>query len=366
MNFARTVFAFFGLCAAACFAGVPAARAEGSEDFAERAWRFLADNVPAQDRALVSEDFLRENWRLALETRDAAPWARGVPEDVFFDAVLPYSSVGEAPERWRPLFCERFLPLVVRCGNATEAAETLNREIWKTLGVVYGPGRERPDQSPFHSMRLGVASCTGLSILLADACRAVGVPARLVGCRWRRKPGNHTWVEIWDRGAWRAIGAFDSPKADELWFADDAREAVAASEYAIYATAWAPTGTRFPAAWREADDARAPVPARDVTARYAPADAAPALPRLALDLRDAAGRRVSVRVRLVEKASGKILAEGETRDASSDFNRHFSAALPAGTKVEIFWEDSGVFRLLGESVVPEHASVLTLALPPSF
>ena len=97
-----------------------------------------------------------------------------------------------------------------------------------------------------------------------------------------------------------------------------------------------------------------------------PADAAPALPRLALDLRDAAGRRVSVRVRLVEKASGKILAEGETRDASSDFNRHFSAALPAGTEVELFWEDSGVFRRLGESVVPEHASVLTLALPPSF
>ena len=57
------------------------------------------------------------------------------------------------------------------------------------------------------SMETGLASCTGLSILLIDACRSVGVPARFVGTPlWADGSGNHSWVEIWD-GGWHFVGA---------------------------------------------------------------------------------------------------------------------------------------------------------------
>ena len=39
-------------------------------------------------------------------------------------------------------------------------------------------GRKRNNQSPQESIEQGKATCTGLSIILVDACRAVGIPAR--------------------------------------------------------------------------------------------------------------------------------------------------------------------------------------------
>ena len=45
-------------------------------------------------------------------------------------------------------------------------------------------------------------SCTGTGILLAVACRAVGVAARLAGCSESVVAGDdHHWVEYWDGGA---------------------------------------------------------------------------------------------------------------------------------------------------------------------
>lgn len=204
--------------------------------------------------------------RLAIEARERAPWT--MPDEIFRNYVLPDTSVGEARDDWRPLFREKFLPLVRECTTPTAAAETLNREIWKILGVRYSPERDRPDQSPFHSMRIGKASCSGLSILLIDACRAVGVPARFVGCRWKNKPGNHSWVEIWDAGQWHHLGAGDGGNVDSAWFDADAAAATPDDpRFAIYAACAEPTGLSFPLAWIP-DGEDSGVPALNVTARY--------------------------------------------------------------------------------------------------
>ena len=77
-------------------------------------------------------------------------------------------------------------------------------------------------------METGLASCTGLAILLADACRSVGVPARLAGVpNWIDDRGNHTWVEIWDQ-RWHFAGAAepDANGLDHAWFQHDASLAV--------------------------------------------------------------------------------------------------------------------------------------------
>lgn len=323
--------------------------------------------MPEQDRGKVSEAYLRENCSLALKVRESAPWSRGVPEDVFLNAVLPYSSVGEEADAWRPVFYEKFMPLVADCKNATEAVEKLNGEIWKMLGVTYSPKRDKPDQSPFHSMRIGIASCSGLSIILIDACRAVGVPARFAGCRWKKKAGNHSWVEFWDRGEWHHIGAWDAPKANETWFDSDA---AAADEndpvYAIYAANWKKTGLCFKAVWRESDDPRSEIPAYNVTARYLKKTVIPAgRASLEINLRDASGARVAVPVRIVEKTTRRVIAEGTTFDNTQDLNNHFTVSAGTGTVVEIYALPKNYSSeiLLGEHVFGSGTETLRLSLP---
>lgn len=343
----------------------PIAFAE-QENFEKKAWKFLCENMPEQDRGKVSEKYLQENLRLALAVRGNLPWTRDVPDELFLNAVLPYASIGEEIDVWRPVFCQKFMPLVADCKNATEVVETLNREIWKILGVVYSPKRDKPDQSPFHSMRIGMASCSGLSVILINACRAVGVPARFAGCRWKKKPGNHSWVEFWDRGKWHYIGAFDCSKANESWFDADAAAAVESDpHYAIYATSWAPTGTEFDASWRYPGDSRSGIPACNVTARYVAK--APAKVRevpLAINLCDANGKRIAVPVRVVEKSTRRVLGEGVSHDDTRDLNNHFTVSAPAGTRVEIYARRGKASPeiLLGEHVFGSDAKTLRLML----
>lgn len=358
--FYRILIAFFALLVACSPAFA------GKDAFEEKAWKFLCENMPAQDRGNVSEAYLRENLRLALAVRGGLPWTRDIPEDVFLNSVLPYASIGEEADAWRPLFCKKFMPLVADCKNATEVAETLNREIWKILGVIYSPKREKPDQSPFHSMRIGKASCSGLSVILVNACRAVGVPARFVGCRWRKKPGNHSWVEFWDRGKWHYIGAFDSPKANESWFDADAAAAEADNPlYAVYAANWAPTGTLFVATWRNFDDPRSGVPAHNVTAHYVKKSSEPGREfPLAVNLCDAHGKRIAVPVRIIEKSTRRVIGEGVSHDDTQDLNNHFTVSAPAGTHVEIYArrDKSSPEILLEEYVFAADAKTLRLTL----
>ena len=92
--------------------------------------------------------------------------------------------------------------------------QMLNRSVFPKLKVSYSTQRKKPHQSPSESIEQGKASCTGLSIILSDACRSVGIPARLVGTPlWTNNSGNHTWVEIWDDG-WHFTGACEpTPRA---------------------------------------------------------------------------------------------------------------------------------------------------------
>ena len=69
--------------------------------------------------------------------------------------------------------------------------------MFQRSGVEYNTLREKTNQSPAESMRQGMASCTGLSVLLVDALRAVGIPARFAGtAAWHDDRGNHSWTEV--------------------------------------------------------------------------------------------------------------------------------------------------------------------------
>ena len=100
-------------------------------------------------------------------------------------------------------------------------------------------------------MAAGYASCTGLSILLVDACRSVGVPARIAGvAAWTGMPGNHTWVEVWDHGSWHPVGASESKKLGHAWFLKAASKASTEHPYTrIHATRFKKSPVTFPLIW---------------------------------------------------------------------------------------------------------------------
>lgn len=246
--------------------------ASQSSPMAQRAAAFLAEHRPVGD-ADIDQRILIDNLELALEARNTFPWAQRVPEAVFLNDALPYAVLDETRENWRPAMLERARPIVADATTATEAAQSLNRELFNLINVHYNTGRKKPNQSPAESIAQGRATCTGLSIILVDACRAVGIPARVAGvASWHDKRGNHTWVEIWDDG-WHFLGAdeYDAKGLNRGWFVGDASKAVAGSEeHAVWASSFAPTGRHFPMVWDRADTS---VHAVDVTHRYAPAGA---------------------------------------------------------------------------------------------
>lgn len=289
--------------------------------FGERAARFLIEHMPPQDRETLSAEFLIENLDLAFQSRAEFPWAAEVPEEIFLNDVLPYAVFDESRDRWRAELHGRGRDLVKTARTASEAAQTLNRELFNLIQVHYNTGRKRPNQSLSESVALGKATCTGLSIILVNACRAIGIPARAVGTPlWANKRGNHTWVEIWD-GTWHFTGAdeYDPGGLNRGWFVGDAANARADEpRHAIYATSWKREGLTFPMVWARRSEVVAAV---NVTDRYAkPAVVEDDEARLGVRLWDRrGGTRLAARVELLD-GQRPTMTSAETKAGTSDLN----------------------------------------------
>ncbi len=283
----------------------------------QRAAEFLVTHMPATDRETLSKEFLIENLNLAFQARETFPWAMSVPEEIFFNDVLPYAVFDEPRDAWRADFLVKATPLVKDATTATEAVQALNENFFKLVNTHYHTGRKRTNQSPKESMEQGKATCTGLSILLVDVCRAVGIPARAVGTpMWTNGRGNHTWIEIWD-GDWHFTGADEYDKAglNRGWFTGDAAQADASKPAnAIYATSWKQDGLAFPMIWSLDNTSVAGV---DVTARYT-GKAEAVKPSIGIRYFNG-DDRIVVKGCLISE-SGDVVADFETKAGKADLN----------------------------------------------
>jgi hypothetical protein len=301
----------------------PASRRPGME--------FLVANMPDSDLKSLSADFLLENLDLAYRARSEALWQDRLSDDLFLNYVLPYSNVNERRDNWRRDFRDRLLPLVREAKTPGEVAALLNNKLFPLLGVKYSTKRQKSDQSPYESTESGLASCTGLSILLIDACRAVGVPARFVGTpMWSDQSGNHSWVEVWDDG-WHFTGAAEpnGNTLDAAWFTTRAATAKRDDpQHAIYAISFQRTPLRFPCEWNPQVDY---ISAVNVTDRYAAPQAAlpEGMAHAMFRVLDGVGQRCACALR-VESESGDIQFTGQTKDERFDANDHVTATLPIG------------------------------------
>lgn len=264
---------------------------------------FLISYMPERDAKSLSADFLLENVEYAYKARAEFPWAKEVPDSVFLNDVVAYANLNENRESWRKDFYERFKKYVAPCKTMREAIDSVNKNVRDELLVDYNTKREKPDQAPYESMRQHMASCSGLSILLTDAFRAVGIPSRVAGTpAWHDDRGNHNWNEVWIDGQWRFTEYYPSDDLDQSWFLTDAGKAIKEDvRKAIYAASFKPTGCYFPLVW---DENIRYVHAENVTDRYT------SLYRAQLSAMPADGSHVALRV-MVFKDKDHAEASGD-------------------------------------------------------
>ncbi|HWE93655.1 MAG TPA: transglutaminase-like domain-containing protein [Tepidisphaeraceae bacterium] len=288
---------------------------------------FLLVNMPEPDLKALKGDFILHDVELAYAARAKSAWASAIPQELFFNDVLPYANLNERRDDWRADFMTRFMPLVKDCKSAGEAAQVLNRAVFKAVQVSYHASkRKKPDQSPYESMEIHYASCSGLSIILADACRAVGVPARVAGTpRWSDNSGNHTWVEVWD-GQWKFVGAAEPGEFNATWFADLASKADPARvETRIFAASYAKTGHSFIMIW---DPENSNYDAVDVTKFYVRRR------KLTVNATDAAGKLAQATIQV--RQNGRLIAQSvgtsATFELAADEKYEVAAISESGEK----------------------------------
>ncbi len=327
-------------------------------------WEFLIANMPNKDLAQLPVERLKQTLDLAYQARREVPWGQTLPGEVFLNYVLPYCQLDEPRDPWRRELHDRFMERAKQCHSPGEAALMLNKTIFGELHVKYSTSRKRANQSPRESIDQGVASCTGLSILLADACRAVGVPARLAGIgKWTEQDGNHTWVEVWDDG-WHFVGAAepDPQGLNHAWFQARAARANADSHLnAILAVSYKKTPIHWPLVW-DLDDKT--VSAVNVTDRYV-ADAAPdtsADHRLLIDVRDShSDKRIScvVSATLADDATRRWV--GVSMDETQDTNNILEWSVAPSARLQVVAR-LGLYEVTQTVVVDQPLTRVTLKL----
>jgi hypothetical protein len=337
---------------------VPAAEREGME--------FLIVNMPQRDLQELTADFLLDNVHGAYQAWDEAPWKHAIPKEIFLNNVLPYANINERRDLWREDFRQRFLPLVKSAKSPSEAAALLNQQLFPSVKVKYSTQRRKADQSPYESIKSGLASCTGLSVLLIDACRAVGVPARFVGTPlWSDRSGNHSWVEIFDDG-WHFTGAAEpnGMALNKAWFIDRASKAQRDDQlHAIYAVSFQKTPITFPLVWDRSIDY---IHAVNVTDRYvnlavkAPQGTTKVMFRV---VDRGTGRRVAAQVKVANLDGSASLLERTANDERFDANDHIAAYLPLGSELQVTARAGQAEATRRIRVTPDEP-LITLTLEP--
>ncbi|MEJ2113832.1 MAG: transglutaminase-like domain-containing protein, partial [Flavobacteriaceae bacterium] len=152
-------------------------------------------------------------------------------------------NVAETRDPWRKDFFERFSKYVDDKDNLKDAIFAIAKPINKEVKVEYNINRSIVDSSPKEAMSENMATCTGLSIILTDAFRSVGIPSRMAGtAMWTNMRGNHTWTEVWIDNQWKFIEYYPED-LNKSWFLKDAGKADPSNPlHWIYAVSYKPTG----------------------------------------------------------------------------------------------------------------------------
>ena len=193
------------------------------EDAYTAAYKVLEENLPSWDKTNAASlgfhsgapgvdgldlGLATLGINISLTTKQTRSWAFEVPEEIYYEYVVTYAHANEARSNWKPFLTE----VVDKILNGSKEREPetvaevvtlINSQLWSSglLGneVTFKSSQTPLIYDPMSTIVFGYASCTGVSILFADALRAAGVPTRIAGTpAWNgsAQNGNHNWIEV--------------------------------------------------------------------------------------------------------------------------------------------------------------------------
>lgn len=197
---------------------------EGLEEEKARCLKTVYAGLSVHDlTALPPETFLGYV-QASLDARRALPYAGTLPEELFFQYVLPPRVNNEFLDGSRSWLYSQ-LAQRVRDKSMTDAALEVN--FWCYERATYLPTDDRT-LAPLGMCRRTRGRCGEESTLLVSALRAVCIPARqCYAPYWAHCDDNHAWVEFWADGQWHYMGACEpEPEPDAGWFPSAASQAM--------------------------------------------------------------------------------------------------------------------------------------------
>lgn len=316
---------------------------------------FLIKYMPQADLDTLKADFLLEELGWAYQARNTFEWCKALPDSVFYNDVLPYASMDETRELWREMYWNMFYPLVKDIKDVRVAIDTINKAVKDLVKVEYNTKRKKPNQSPRESMALGMASCSGLSIILTDVFRTMGIPSRVAGTPlWISKEGNHNWSEVWIDGKWYFTEYYPNAALNTSWFLERAGKADKSNPiYWMYATSWKtqPNNQHFPMVWARQSKQVPGVVVTDFYIDLYNAEKAASKNGTAVAFKlytkegveKTSAARVAADIKILDSRGG-VVAVGTTKGATADMNDYLTLYLPnSDFKIE-FKNAAGVVK----------------------
>jgi hypothetical protein len=153
--------------------------------------------------------------------------------------------VNERRDNWRADFYNRFIATAQKSRSFEEAVLNVKAKVYRDFKLEFmGMDFHKRIYSPYESISKGLVSCAEASLLLVNACRSVGIPARMVFLpRWVQFKGGHVWTEVFGHGEWHYLSSYDPSRFDDTWFDDHTLKTdTSKPEHRIYAPSFKRTG----------------------------------------------------------------------------------------------------------------------------
>jgi hypothetical protein len=183
----------------------------------------LVANAPQYDLVNLTAEHLIHNISFCQRARREMSWAQSIPDEMWFEYVLPYRVADEDLDDWRPEFYAQLLPVVKTFRDTRTAARAVHEWLYKGdngNGRIAFKVSESRDQTPrqlLHQTKIG--RCFEMNLLLVSLLRSVGIPARHAGVAWwSGMDFYHYWTEYWDteKKQWQALQPGPNPDDDSM------------------------------------------------------------------------------------------------------------------------------------------------------
>ncbi|MEZ5337253.1 MAG: transglutaminase-like domain-containing protein [bacterium] len=182
------------------------------------AMRFTVASLPTCDLGSITSAELTANLDMALSVRTDFPWGSDCDLASWAHFVLPPRVSQEPLSDWRRFFLAELGNELSGATTLDEAAVLVNKWCGQRVGFKQ---TQRRDQGPLATLASGYGRCEEMVIFYVDACRSVGIPARMAYCPyWAVSDNNHAWVEVLGSdGNWHYTGGCEPrDQLDDAWF----------------------------------------------------------------------------------------------------------------------------------------------------